>query len=454
MPKKKYPANSKKRHHSSGHHSVLAPVPKLRMTDMSETKIAENTQISPASCEKDANQEIPVEAKGIEGRLDEIIKMVSVLPAMEQNMRALTSELNEQKKSLEFAQEDIEELKKRITDEENITKRLEKRLAKLEEEKEESVRLERHVINLEYQSRRDNLILENITEQPNENCKHIASSILREELGISEEIKLSRVHRLKSIKQPRPIIVKFHYFPHRDLVWSKRANLKGSTIRLREDYPTPIEKSRSTLMPFLRAAQRQKKKAKLVRDRLIIDEKTYTIMDLHKLPPELLPRKVFERRTEDGSYHLFGGKHSPFSNWHPAPFTINGRKYSCSEQYYLYQKAVFAKDTEKASEILKAEDPAVMKKSASSLQLNVQQWNRVSRTHMKDAIAAKFSQNPRLKNALIETSPTQLVECNRFDSFWSCGLNLYALGVEDRDNWTGKNVLGQLLTELRGEMMT
>ena len=369
MSSKKKIGNRKKRHHSSGHNSVLAPVTKHRMTDSPKENIVESTQLTSTYTESEANLQVVMEScapqsssPGIEARLDEIIKMVSVLPAIELNIKSIREEQTEQRKSLEFAQEDIEELKKRITAEESATKRMEKRLAFLEEEKLQRDQLERHVINLEYHSRRDNLVLENIPENSNEDCVQTVTSIFKDNLGIPEEIKLSRVHRLKSPKQPRPIIMKFHYYPQRDLVWSKGSNLQGSNIRLREDFPAPIEKNRATLTPFLRAALRQKKKARLVRDRLIIDDKPYTIMDLHKLPADLLPRNVFERKTDDGSHYLFGGKHSPFSNWHPAPFTIGGRKYSCSEQYFLYQKAVFAEDQERANEILKTEDPSMMKK--------------------------------------------------------------------------------------------
>jgi hypothetical protein len=38
-------------------------------------------------------------------------------------------------------------------------------------------------------------------------------------------------------------------------------------------------------------------------------------------------------------FHHFFGKDSPFSNFHPARFTLDGITYSCSEQYMMYQKA-------------------------------------------------------------------------------------------------------------------
>ena len=38
-------------------------------------------------------------------------------------------------------------------------------------------------------------------------------------------------------------------------------------------------------------------------------------------------------------FTFFFGNASPFSQWHPAPLTVDGKEYSCAEQYMMYQKA-------------------------------------------------------------------------------------------------------------------
>lgn len=38
-------------------------------------------------------------------------------------------------------------------------------------------------------------------------------------------------------------------------------------------------------------------------------------------------------------YQFFYGTASPFSQWHPAKFTVKGIEYNCAEQYMMYQKA-------------------------------------------------------------------------------------------------------------------
>jgi len=42
--------------------------------------------------------------------------------------------------------------------------------------------------------------------------------------------------------------------------------------------------------------------------------------------------------AEEG-YTLFWRSQSPFSQWHPAYFTIDDVTYNCAEQYMMYQKA-------------------------------------------------------------------------------------------------------------------
>ena len=49
--------------------------------------------------------------------------------------------------------------------------------------------------------------------------------------------------------------------------------------------------------------------------------------------------------------------YSPFSDLHPAPFTVNGQRFSCAAQYILYHKAMFFGDQETAGKILKSRDP-------------------------------------------------------------------------------------------------
>ena len=62
--------------------------------------------------------------------------------------------------------------------------------------------------------------------------------------------------------------------------------------------------------------------------------------------------------SDDGEkFTFFFGKDSPFSQWHPAKFEVDGVTYNCAEQYMMHQKAVLFGDEAMAAEILKSNDP-------------------------------------------------------------------------------------------------
>lgn len=43
--------------------------------------------------------------------------------------------------------------------------------------------------------------------------------------------------------------------------------------------------------------------------------------------------------SSDEQFTFFFRKGSPFSQWHPAEFTVDGVQFSCAEQFMMYQKA-------------------------------------------------------------------------------------------------------------------
>lgn len=65
-------------------------------------------------------------------------------------------------------------------------------------------------------------------------------------------------------------------------------------------------------------------------------------------------------------------------------------------------------------------------------------WNNVREDIMREAITAKFLQNPELKKKLLETGQRELIEHTSRDSYWGNG-----------GNDQGLNRLGHLLMELR-----
>ena len=68
---------------------------------------------------------------------------------------------------------------------------------------------------------------------------------------------------------------------------------------------------------------------------------------------------------------------------------------------------------------------------------------------MQVAVQAKFEQNDDIKQVLINTGGSHLVDCNRFDKFWSNGLNLHDKEAHMKNKWKGQNALGEILITVR-----
>ena len=75
-------------------------------------------------------------------------------------------------------------------------------------------------------------------------------------------------------------------------------------------------------------------------------------------------------------------------------------------------------------------------------------WRKNARAAMTKACQLKFSQNTKLKKMLMD-SRGEMVEANRYDKFFSCGLALSDRKTLIKSNWEGSNILGQILMELR-----
>ena len=62
---------------------------------------------------------------------------------------------------------------------------------------------------------------------------------------------------------------------------------------------------------------------------------------------------------------------------------------------------------------------------------------------------AKFEQDEGLKQKLLETGDAYLVECAVSDKIWACGIGLHDDARFDQSKWTGTNILGFALMEVR-----
>lgn len=148
------------------------------------------------------------------------------------------------------------------------------------------------------------------------------------------------------------------------------------------------------------------------------------------------------------------GSYGYFSNWFRCNITDkNGIKYTSTEQYFMYQKAILFNDLEVAEKILKESNQAKIKALGREVKNFVSSvWDDNKYRIMVDANRYKFSQSPDLKDLLLATRDSELVEASPYDKIWGIGLSPSDIKALDKISWRGQNLLGKALMEVRSEL--
>ena len=189
-----------------------------------------------------------------------------------------------------------------------------------------------------------------------------------------------------------------------------------------------------------------------------------------------------EDKPQPKGYTFFFHLTSPFSNFHPAKFEYKDLTFISNEQFMMYSKAKTFKDEVTAQKIIDinydplAKDFIIGKISreditkddnlsaqwqnlmmkAKKLGRGVKNydesvWNQRRSKIVLFGARLKFTQNLDLKQILIHTGDTYMVEASRFDPIWSCGLTEYDAKRTPPENWPGLNLLGKVLDEVKSE---
>ena len=146
--------------------------------------------------------------------------------------------------------------------------------------------------------------------------------------------------------------------------------------------------------------------------------------------------------------HLFYG--GPFSQWYSSKFIIESQVFTQAEQYMMFKKAELFGDEEMARRIMGTDSPRDQKAFGKLVAgFNKDTWEAVARDIVFRGNMAKFTQNPDLRDYILETGDDIIVEASPYDVIWGIGLaedNPLAL---DQSNWRGKNWLGDVCMAVR-----
>ena len=128
-----------------------------------------------------------------------------------------------------------------------------------------------------------------------------------------------------------------------------------------------------------------------------------------------------------------------FSNFAGYPIKLKGKTWPTSEHYFQAQKFAGQPDEE---EIRNANSPMLVARMGRDRKRPLRRdWESVKVAIMREAVLAKFTQHPELRELLLSTGDAKIVEHTANDDYWG-----------DGGNGSGKNKLGQILMEVREQL--
>ncbi len=391
------------------------------------------------------------------GRISKVEKDLEKVPDSIKNVR------DELARSIEFTNNQVKTMDSRISTANADGSRRDTRINQLfdmiREERSERIKLKNKVVELEDRSRRDNLVVEGLSDEQNEKPADIETktrTFFKDKLNIdtANKIVMGRCHRMGPYQagKARPTIVKFDLTQQRARVWNKGMKLAANSgYKVKENISKESESAKRQLFPFMKAARALNYYARIEGNKLVVRSRekdiniTCTVDSLHLLPEELSPSALFT--PVKNGVTLFYTRNSPHSNFHECVFTENGNTFYSNEQYIKYRHAIAKGDYKLARRILGMVDPADIKELCKKAFLTMDE--DIKQSHVKAGMLLKYSQNPDLKEDLRKTIGTTLAEANPFDTYWGIGLKLWYDDSFDQDNWKGSNHCGNLLMEVR-----
>ena len=146
---------------------------------------------------------------------------------------------------------------------------------------------------------------------------------------------------------------------------------------------------------------------------------------------------------------------SPYSQFHPATFSIEDTKYSCAEQFMMSSKARIFDDPKSLASIMNTKVPAVMKKLGRGVEnFDPDIWKMCCRQFVQEGNIAKFSQSAILLEELLSTGDRYLAEASPMDKIWGIGMAENNPLAKNPNNWKGTNWLGEAVNLVKFEFQT
>lgn len=177
------------------------------------------------------------------------------------------------------------------------------------------------------------------------------------------------------------------------------------------------------------------------------------------LPLDIATLRQRVEKGESFDYFFFWGHTPPddgsvnkscFSQWFPAPFSVDDQTYPTAEHWMMAEKARLFEDDQMLSEILDAPDPKTAKALGRKVKdFEKEVWDDRCFEIVRQGNIHKFQQNELMKDYLLSTSSMIIVETAPRDRIWGIGMGQSNENATNPLRWRGRNLLGFVLTEVR-----
>ena len=143
-----------------------------------------------------------------------------------------------------------------------------------------------------------------------------------------------------------------------------------------KEYPLHVKCNRDRLCPilkFTKSLPQYRGKSRLEEDWLVINGIRYGVDDISSLPADLAAYHAAEKSND--THVVFAVELSPYSNFHPSTFIINGQMFHSGEQWVQYQKALTFGDSFIANKILSSKTAIECKQLSYQINgVNNEKW--------------------------------------------------------------------------------
>jgi hypothetical protein len=193
-------------------------------------------------------------------------------------------------------------------------------------------------------------------------------------------------------------------------------------------------------------AKHHDNKARFISEQILFREQLYGQEDLNHMPLETETATC----VKSNGVTIFSGELCPLSNLYPTTLYIDGKPYASTEHYYQTEKCLDLGNEKLAAQAYQAVTAREAMEAGKNLRPTKEWCETTGAAIMAKGVKVKF-QNIKLQNYLLAT--TGAIGEGTKHPVWGIGVSMHTHGATLVNNWTGSNLMGKILTELREGML-